>query len=646
MPEAKTTKFGNIFENAPIPMWICSRKSGTILAVNREAARTAGCPEHQLTGMALEQFFQPVGQDLPSLLRKVNRSRKRVEAIGYLSGNKGRIKLCRVTLTSIQLQSREAYLIVANHIFQPEEPGPLGTDSEERWRALVQHSRDFICTINRDGRILYLNHTVPGLEVDNVHEHTIFDFIPADQQKIPRAAVEKVFREGLPAEYEVRATGPHGQLSWYATRIGPVFENDKVVLANLVSVDITDQKNAMEEVRYIQSYLRTLYEVSPDMIFLFDRDCHLIDVNKNVESATGFSREELLIDGFKRLIKAGPNFLEKICAALAGKSADFEKKLRRKDGNSFICEFRCRQVQFVDVNGTARPHVLAIARDISRRKKQQAETKRRIRQMVALRQAVEMLTGTVELQPLLETILTAARLAIPSAEKGSILLFDETSGKISIRALSGYRDPRVKSIQLTPHTGYVSRVVARKKAILITDARANAKIRYDGNIEEIRAIRSAIVAPLIVKKRLIGAISLDNSQKKSAFDSDDLNLLVSFAAPAAAAIENARLYAALRESETRYRTLIEHAPEGICVYDTDAGKFVDANSNVCRMFGLSRKAFLAKNPVAIPIRCRRGAFRFGRKLPKGLSKSGKTEKLNLNGNLPGRTVPVFPPRYD
>lgn len=599
MPAQKTTTFENVFENAPIPMWICSRKSGKILRVNRETALTAGYPESQLIGMTLDQFFQPVGRDLPSLLRKVNRSRKPVQAVGHLSVKDGRIKLCRVTFTAQRFQSRNAYLVAVNHVLQPEEPGPLGTDSEERWRALVQHSRDFICTINRDGQILYLNRTVPGLNVDNINEHTIFEFIPPEQQKKPREAVEKVFREGLPAEYEVRAVGPHGQLSWYATRIGPVFENNKVVRANLVSVDITDQKNAMEEVRYIQSYLRTLYEVSPDMIFLFDHRCHLIDVNKNVESVTGFSREELLGEGFKHLIETGPHFLEKICRALTGEPADLEKKLRRKTGDAFVCEFRFRRVEFMDVSGTAKPHVLAIARDISRRKQQEEETKRRIRQLVALRQAVEMLTGTVELEPLLETILTAARLAIPSAEKGSILLYDESSGEVSIRALSGYRDPRVKSVQLAPQTGYVSRVIAQKEAILITDAQSDSKIRYHGEIEEIRAIQSAVVAPLMVKKRLIGAISLDNSRRKNAFDSNDLKLLVSFAAPAAAAIENARLYAALQESESRYRTLIEHAPEGICVYDSNSGRFVDANSNICRMFGLSRKAFLAKNPIAI-----------------------------------------------
>ena len=57
--------------------------------------------------------------------------------------------------------------------------------------------------------------------------------------------------------------------------------------------------------------------------------------------------------------------------------------------------------------------------------------------------------------------------------------------------------------------------------------------------------------------------------------------------------------AALRESEERNRTLVEHAPEAIVVLDVDACRFVDANSNACELFGLPLEKLLASNPVAL-----------------------------------------------
>ena len=49
---------------------------------------------------------------------------------------------------------------------------------------------------------------------------------------------------------------------------------------------------------------------------------------------------------------------------------------------------------------------------------------------------------------------------------------------------------------------------------------------------------------------------------------------------------------AMRESEARYRLLVDHAPEAIVVFDVDQGRFVDANEYAERLFGLERKQLL------------------------------------------------------
>ncbi len=55
----------------------------------------------------------------------------------------------------------------------------------------------------------------------------------------------------------------------------------------------------------------------------------------------------------------------------------------------------------------------------------------------------------------------------------------------------------------------------------------------------------------------------------------------------------------MRESEARYRTLVEHAPEVIVVFDVDQGKFVDVNDNACRFFKMPRETLLASGPDKI-----------------------------------------------
>jgi PAS domain S-box-containing protein len=58
-----------------------------------------------------------------------------------------------------------------------------------------------------------------------------------------------------------------------------------------------------------------------------------------------------------------------------------------------------------------------------------------------------------------------------------------------------------------------------------------------------------------------------------------------------------RAEAALRESEERYRALVEHATEAIMVLDVDADRFVDANQGAERLFGFTREQLLRMGPI-------------------------------------------------
>ncbi len=56
---------------------------------------------------------------------------------------------------------------------------------------------------------------------------------------------------------------------------------------------------------------------------------------------------------------------------------------------------------------------------------------------------------------------------------------------------------------------------------------------------------------------------------------------------------------ALRESEARYRALVENAPEAIVVLDVDRSVFVEANDNAVKLFKLPREDLLRLSPNAL-----------------------------------------------
>jgi diguanylate cyclase (GGDEF)-like protein/PAS domain S-box-containing protein len=54
-----------------------------------------------------------------------------------------------------------------------------------------------------------------------------------------------------------------------------------------------------------------------------------------------------------------------------------------------------------------------------------------------------------------------------------------------------------------------------------------------------------------------------------------------------------------KASEKRLLTLFDHAPEAIVVLDTESGRFIEANDNAERLFGLSREQLLARSPMDV-----------------------------------------------
>jgi PAS domain S-box-containing protein len=149
---------------------------------------------------------------------------------------------------------------------------------------------------------------------------------------------------------------------------------------------IAERRQANESLREVTQHLQTLYDASPDMIFLHGADGRLVDVNENACRIFQFSKTEFLHNppGFSM----GEGYsaemaFERIHRALAGEALDFDWMSKRKDGEEFPTEVRLRRMP-KSARGGAR--VLAIVRDISERK--QAED--------ALKQSEKRLSDAIE----------------------------------------------------------------------------------------------------------------------------------------------------------------------------------------------------------------------------------------------------------
>ena len=99
-------------------------------------------------------------------------------------------------------------------------------------------------------------------------------------------------------------------------------------------------------------------------------------------------------------------------------------------------------------------------------------------------------------------------------------------------------------------------------------------------------IRSLLIVPLTARGRTLGAITMIAAESGREFGEDDLRLAEDLARRSAVAVDNAQLHRALRESEERFRTLIEQSPVSTVIFDAK-GQLLEANRAFFELFGVT-----------------------------------------------------------
>lgn len=176
------------------------------------------------------------------------------------------------------------------------------------------------------------------------------------------------------------------------------------------------------------------------------------------------------------------------------------------------------------------------------------EETRRVRELNALNTATTALLSTIDLETLLVQILDAAQLAIPAAEQGTLYLLAPDTGSLEIRAMIGFRDPRIHKVTSYHIQSHAARAVHEKRSLMFHNIEQEF-IPGGSQMDGQSLVRSAIIAPLMQSNKVLGALSLTGSRPRL-FRESDLRLLDSFAATATAALHNATLYAEVQRLAT------------------------------------------------------------------------------------------------
>jgi len=199
----------------------------------------------------------------------------------------------------------------------------------------------------------------------------------------------------------------------------------------------------------------------------------------------------------------------------------------------------------------ARQMAIAIERiqlfDSERKRRQEAET---------LREATAALSTSLDLDHVLDSILTSLKQVVPF-DSASVFLLE--GDKLRITTVHGVEN----SEQLIGKTfpsgdAFSQEVESLRHPLILADTQLDPRFKHWG---ETFPIRGWMIVPLITRDKVIGYITLDH-RTIAAYNEEAGALAQAFAHQAAAAIENARLFEGLQNSLEELNLAYESTIEG------------------------------------------------------------------------------------
>jgi len=139
-------------------------------------------------------------------------------------------------------------------------------------------------------------------------------------------------------------------------------------------------------------------------------------------------------------------------------------------------------------------------------------------------------------------------------EKASLFLFDELKGSFGLKASLGLNLDTWKGSTLPRDGALVRRLTRTREAVIREEL--EMKQRWSEEKEaaaEMGQMEAEITLPLLSKGRLIGILNLGHKEGREMFSHEDLEILSTLANQAAIAIENARLYENVKQSQSLIR---------------------------------------------------------------------------------------------
>ncbi len=216
------------------------------------------------------------------------------------------------------------------------------SESEKRFRAVVEDQTDLICRFKPDGLLTFVNEAFcrfHGKRTDELIGTNFFQTLSEEDAAIPLSYINSLPGDEPVVSFDHRLHSPDRQVVWHQYRVRRLFgEQGDTREFQAVIQDITKRKQSEQISRASEEKYRSLIDNIPDVVWTANLNRDLIYISGNAEKVLGYSSEELLKGGRQLwLDRIHPEDAARVGEAYRGLFAkrekfDVEYRICRKDG--------------------------------------------------------------------------------------------------------------------------------------------------------------------------------------------------------------------------------------------------------------------------------------------------------------------------
>jgi len=450
--------------------------------------------------------------------------------------------------------------------------------SEEFNRALFEFNPIETVVVDREGRVIDFNCSKKksGDRLPQAGDVMYKDYASKHEIDMYAELIDSIKTGRIKEFPEQKYDG-----KYLSIKIAPFLEG-----AIITSQDFTDQKKAEESLRDSEKFSSELLTNSPHPIVVINPDTSVRYVNPAFEKLTGFKAKKII--GNKPPYKWWPKkrvakTRVELQRALQEGATGLEKCFLKKSGEEIWVEITLNPIKR---NGELK-YYLENWVDISDRKRNDNALG-----------SMEIISSSIS-----EEKITLDELYDKIGDELSKIIRADTYyfGILNkIRNELEFKYIKEKDKKLTSRSlsygGSVSELVIRKKKPVFTNNLP--EFRKEKGLKRIPVIKgeeislSWIGVPVIIDNEVFGIVIIA-SNSYNAFTAHHFNFVQNIVNQISIAIKNERLINGLKESEEKYRNLVEKGNDGIIIVQDDVIKF--ANERIGEIFGYDLKMMFYKS---------------------------------------------------